>query len=543
MNSFDQERIRGIFNSVRDVVEKMDRDAANDFVRLMDEKIHDTRPSIIVYGIYNHGKSTLVNALLGEKAAKTANRPTTDTVDQYHWKGYSICDTPGIDAPIEHEAIAEKKLHESEVVLFVLESGSMEIAKVWDAIASMIRRGQHVCLIVNDRTDCMSRPQEYTRLKDAYLYHLQEALAQDSGDISKVEVFFVNAYAAQKAKLENKLRLLDASGLPVLEAHLEKFFAALPVGEFVKTLERNLSDLLTRTRLRIVEQSGDPRLESAEKSFARIEHIEKSLRLDVDAELQRRTRPLEADICNVLRGVQNPDAARNALAPMMEKLGADISAFMKDAFQKAALEVEGVCQRHDQNIRGYVDVFVDMPPEENDHEGSSLLNLAAKQISWESVLDGAQFENLVREGVVKVLQWGKNIFPSLFKGMGPKAMATWGARVFAVIGPLITVATAFWELYSSYKQEEKERMAAQRREKMLTDAAKELVEQIRSEFSSQINAVISDIFLPVKRQLAQQLDALRLAARDTARALKAIDMAQEMISGGSSQSEGALRVS
>ena len=68
------------------------------------------QPRIMVYGYYNAGKSTLLNALMGEVKAEMADRPLTAKVDEYEWNGYTLLDTPGIDAPIEHEDIANSEL-------------------------------------------------------------------------------------------------------------------------------------------------------------------------------------------------------------------------------------------------------------------------------------------------------------------------------------------------------------------------------------------------------------------------------------------------
>lgn len=55
---------------------------------------------VMVYGIYNAGKSTLINALLGEEVAPTGDIPLTSTVGAYRWNNHTILDTPGVDAPL-----------------------------------------------------------------------------------------------------------------------------------------------------------------------------------------------------------------------------------------------------------------------------------------------------------------------------------------------------------------------------------------------------------------------------------------------------------
>ena len=56
-------------------------------------------PQVMLYGAFNAGKSTLVNALLGREEAAVQDIPTTFQVDRYPWNGLCLLDTPGINAP------------------------------------------------------------------------------------------------------------------------------------------------------------------------------------------------------------------------------------------------------------------------------------------------------------------------------------------------------------------------------------------------------------------------------------------------------------
>ena len=61
------------------------------------EKKSKPDASIMVYGVYNAGKSTLINALIGQNIAPAGDIPLTDRVDEYRWGQYAILDTPGVD--------------------------------------------------------------------------------------------------------------------------------------------------------------------------------------------------------------------------------------------------------------------------------------------------------------------------------------------------------------------------------------------------------------------------------------------------------------
>ena len=86
------------------------------------QKTVDATPTVMVFGIYNAGKSTFLNALIGETRAKMSDRPETSIVTSYEWNGFHLLDTPGIDAPSDHERVSREQLEKSDVILFVLNS-------------------------------------------------------------------------------------------------------------------------------------------------------------------------------------------------------------------------------------------------------------------------------------------------------------------------------------------------------------------------------------------------------------------------------------
>jgi len=111
------------------------------FQQHIEEKLENFEPTLMVYGTYNAGKSTLLNALFGiEEMAKTGDSPETAEVSEYKYNGYTIYDTPGINAPIEHEEVTNQHLKKCEVILFVLSNdGSLEEEYVYTKISKIIR--------------------------------------------------------------------------------------------------------------------------------------------------------------------------------------------------------------------------------------------------------------------------------------------------------------------------------------------------------------------------------------------------------------------
>lgn len=68
-------------------------------------------PKVAVYGKYNHGKSSLLNALVGEERFKVTDKRETVHVSEFEANGIVWIDTPGLDADVEGED--DRKAHEA----------------------------------------------------------------------------------------------------------------------------------------------------------------------------------------------------------------------------------------------------------------------------------------------------------------------------------------------------------------------------------------------------------------------------------------------
>ena len=98
----------------------LNSDRYHELLHRFDKKKANPELSIMVYGVYNAGKSTFINALLGQESAPVGDVPLTHKVDSYPYKNYTIQDTPGIDAPKEHEQVTDGQLEKVDAVLFVV---------------------------------------------------------------------------------------------------------------------------------------------------------------------------------------------------------------------------------------------------------------------------------------------------------------------------------------------------------------------------------------------------------------------------------------
>lgn len=191
-------------------------------------KINTLEPQIMVYGIYNAGKSSIINALIREEKAKVADIPTTDSVDMYEWNGYQIADTPGVGAPIKHEEVTNNHLKKADVVLFVMStSGSFEYGQNYSRMKNIIDSGKRVLIILNDKDGIMGTEDGEKNLaviKTKIVQNMKQVGIENSiSDIQdKYQIITVNAADAKLAIEDNDENLFQESNMPELEKAIKR---------------------------------------------------------------------------------------------------------------------------------------------------------------------------------------------------------------------------------------------------------------------------------------------------------------------------------
>lgn len=175
-------------------------------------RIDDHTLHILVYGAYNSGKSTLVNALLGEARARVGDVPTTDHIDSYDWEGYRLLDTPGVNAPIDHEKTTAAQLKRTKAVVLVIREGDQDARDVYDRLFEMMRDKKTVFVVVNHQ---LGNAEEI----GALIRKIVDILEQSGGEhgiavqsLHTIPIFPVNLYTAWNGRSRNQDKLTEHSG-------------------------------------------------------------------------------------------------------------------------------------------------------------------------------------------------------------------------------------------------------------------------------------------------------------------------------------------
>lgn len=211
--------IRDHKGEVLDVYKKLDRlvyelDAGEhlDEMREIKAAIDKSEPSLMFYGIYNAGKSSLLNAIFGEAVASVNDIPETHKIIKYPWGKYTLVDTPGLNGPIEDEQITVPEVKKHDIIMFVIDdSDNFDSDVITRKIVEILEAGKPCIIVINTKNK--SDTDRILGIKDKMYKNIQSMspVTQD------YEFVAVDAASALKAKREDKEKLLEHSNIKELE--------------------------------------------------------------------------------------------------------------------------------------------------------------------------------------------------------------------------------------------------------------------------------------------------------------------------------------
>jgi GTPase SAR1 family protein len=260
----------------------------DDTLATLREKVSSERFRVLVLGDFNRGKSTVINALLRAHALPTGIEPTTALLTEVRWgerrrvllhppgdngsepteinvedlldevvignreerhrrwdraelqwplrlceHGVEIIDSPGLNEDEGRESLVTNYLGQVDAVLFVMECRQLATKEEVALITGDLRQAGHEDLffLLNFKNDVRER--EWPGLRERIKRVAQLTHRGDAG------IFLVDAYGALEAHLHGDAAALEGTGMPEVEAALERFL----------TIERQRIKLLPPTRV------------------------------------------------------------------------------------------------------------------------------------------------------------------------------------------------------------------------------------------------------------------------------------------------------
>ncbi|GJH10521.1 50S ribosome-binding GTPase [Caballeronia novacaledonica] len=308
-------------------------DRADDMARLA-ILLADGEPIVTVIGKYNHGKSRLLNELIGRDTFAVADkRETVKLSDSVH-QGVRWLDAPGLDADVDTEddrhALHAAWLH-ADIRLFVHAAKEGELdAKELALLAELCadgERSKRQTLFVLSQVDQLA--------DDAELQKVSHAIGAQWPDI---DLNAVSSTRYRKGRDEGKKLMLEKSGMPSLRATIDAALARVP-----EARAQEAALLFDETREELAQL-----LIAQERFVDDSREMQRQQRVDFDHGLKSVIDKVSGDIDAMLNALGTdhasvPDTAKDAYAITAGKLE---RAHIQIAYSRACIAIDSFLAGH-----------------------------------------------------------------------------------------------------------------------------------------------------------------------------------------------------
>lgn len=293
--------------------------AQEDRRRLLDvaQDLRDMFFLVVVIGEFNAGKSSFINALLGDNLLPTGITPTTEVIELIRYAetpnrkpimrddgirewghpntgapGVALVDTPGTGSVFQkHERTAKAFLHRSDLVIFVV-SAKRAFAETERLYLELAKHyGKKIILVMN-QIDLL-QPKEQAEVRRFIERQVEELL-----DLRPL-LFMVSAKEALAAIKSGAPIIGDPGGIEAVRAHLRGVFQEAPPAKQKLLAQLDLGERIVKNYQEIVQRKAD--LVNADT--AKVREVERELdqqALGLDAQLQQ----ARAEIERVFEGMR-----------------------------------------------------------------------------------------------------------------------------------------------------------------------------------------------------------------------------------------------
>ena len=252
-------------------------------IGMLKKAIKESTVLVTCMGLYNHGKSTLLNALIKDyeqKTFKTADVRETAENKKVVYEDITFVDTPGLNAKDNDNKRVMDAVKESDINLFVHNVSTGEFTKVeveflqnikkhWSNPKEFIQR----TLFVLSRTDTASADdikQTKTRMKE----QVKEIFGTDSSFVA------LSAKSYIKGMKEDKKLLVKKSNVDALQSMLDNLKESYK-SSIVKTKKERLDRIYDSLINKLSSKVQTNKLEISQ-SQRELQRLENSFNSDIE---------------------------------------------------------------------------------------------------------------------------------------------------------------------------------------------------------------------------------------------------------------------
>ena len=541
------------------------RKCVDEIGEIYNSKLEEIKPQIMIYGIYNAGKSSIINELIKEDRAAVADRPMTDKVDYFEWNGYLMADTPGVGAPIKHEEITQNHLKKADVVLFVMSTnGSTERKQNYDRMKDIISAGKKVIIVLNDKDGVLGKPDDDTisTLKSQVVenMHLVGIPAVDN----QYYIVPVNAKRAHKGRTENKQGLYSSSNIEELErvilSELRKTDSFMVMHNSILEIEKILEKIIN-----FIQDESTEDVNSIQKIIDCLRVQEKEIREGMSEFVYRKSsrlaRELPDEIWHVIKESQgkNEEDIQNAINEITMNKVSGICGEVQDEYQLKMKEITDDLQ---DDIEALVSHLGKIGPSVENQINVDKVHLNDVSVQEMGEQNGQMIGTLTAissaaamAGEFLVSDLGKKVLLEVGKTVAGKAIIPYVSLIAPILGPagwLVTGISIIKSLMTAGSSKEaKQRRADEqqnelRRRQAEAEAhakhelhqkcvymADDLADTLMGEINQLISETFAKIFAPLKdniEELQNRNDSVLWACNELGVIYNELDSVDERLS-------------
>lgn len=464
------------------------------------EELDDHTLQVMLYGAYNAGKSTLINALIGQEKANVNDIPTTDTVDYYDWNGYRVLDTPGVNAPIDHEQTTIEQIKRTQVMLFVIREGDQDSKDLYLRLFEMIKLNKKIFIVLNHQlTKDSDKATAYQKIIQI-LCHKASEYGVSNESIQQIKVLPMNAKTALTGRLkDNHPQLLERSGysefIEVFNDWLKSTDNQGNQLSAIKSAVNELWYLPTINQLSTKDTSEHNELLSrCREDKQMLVSCQRSLVVEARNMVSHELMLMKSDISSCIQSTQDQAQLDSQLQRLIDPIGDKLEAWINDSLGtvNGLLNVE-VSHRLQQSLSSN-------NPEYLDQVVKGLGNIATADNIKSLLLQGRAFK-----------------IPGL-KGRWEKTLGQWAGKGVVVI----QVLTALWDMYRAGKAQDKQNAQERQVAVSLYQAVDEITSVVKREYGNIAEQVITEILNAQIRALDDEIGKITAEENQTQQDLQKV---------------------
>ena len=464
---------KNISNSRNILNEYLPIEQVNNVFEELKAKLNDQVLQVMLYGAYNAGKSTLINALLGQEKALINDKPTTDTIDSYNWYGYRLLDTPGVNAPIEHEQITQEQVKRTQVVLFVIRNGDQDSKDIYKRLFEMITLNKKVFIVLNhELTNVNDKIITYQKIIKIICQTAATYGVSDE-DVKKITIIPMNVKTALKGRLQNNHpKLLEHSGYTDF---INKFSDWLKINDSKNNHLDEIKSFAQELWYKpIVKEISDKENKNQDENLNLLQENKKTL--------------VDSQYSLIIE-------SRNLINHELISIKSDISGCMQSSNLQAELDSKLQCiidplgkKLEDWLIKrfGEVKSTLTVPVSHSvmkqiESNQNVLLDSAVKELS--TFITPDNIKNMLLKGRAFKL-------PGL-KGRWEKTLTKWSGKATVVL----QVAGVAWDFYKAGNEENEQNNNERQYAVSLNQAVEEICSKVRQDYTQAVEKSITEVFL------------------------------------------------